>query len=313
VDISIYSYLFPKIICPVCKCSGRFELTITNANDGEGIVLCQSCRTSFPVSEGILDLSSKAENKLNRWDELYNQGIKGNQIRTVDEVARFLNNGLNNVPSLSAFYPLIGLINNLNAKFTNSIEIGSGTGSYSLLLKKLNLVKNAILIDSSISALKISKALFENLNVPACHIHANGLDLPFVSKSFDISLSGGLIEHFKGEEQTRLISEHCRVGKTVICQVPTQSFFYWLQRAGITMLNGKWPFGYEKPISLKQLDALFRESNFVLSSHNYHDFITMALFRLSYKIKFFRPLKSKTALNRFTKTEIVAYFVPLAY
>jgi hypothetical protein len=103
------------------------------------------------------------------------------------------------------------------------------------------------------------------------------------------------------------------VGKTVICQVPTQSFFYWLQRAGITMLNGKWPFGYEKPISLKQLDALFRESNFVLSSHNYHDFITMALFRLSYKIKFFRPLKSKTALNRFTKTEIVAYFVPLAY
>jgi hypothetical protein len=75
-------------------------------------------------------------------------------------------------------------------------------------------------------------------------------------------------------------------------------------------VNGKWPFGYEKPISLRRLAHLFNDQGFDLRKSGYHDSLTMAMFRLSYQSKYLRPVRRKTALNRIAETEIVAYFSP---
>jgi len=200
------------------------------------------------------------------------------------------------------------VINNIGVKFGISIEIGCGSGYYSLMLKKLGLVEDCVLLDSSFSALKIASQLFRISGEDAFFVLADGLEVPFADKSFDLSFSGGLIEHFRGSEQRKLVSEHCRVAESVVCQVPTHSLFYWLQRGVITLLNAKWPFGYESPVSSEQLESLYRNEGFQLRSFGYHDFITMLLFRLSVRFRHASPIQKKSILNRLTRTEISAHF-----
>lgn len=293
-----------KIKCPECE-ENDFDLKIQSDNsDQSGYIICNACNNKYYIRDGILYLTPHIiENKV--WDNIYTDDIKGNFQNSLDDLYNTLNISLNDKRSALTYYSLIGLVSKSHKIFNYSLELGCGTASYSLLLKKFEYVSSPVLIDTSIIALKKAQSVFEHFNENAYFIYADGLNIPFIDKTFDLSFSGGLIEHFKGAEQKKIVSEHCRVAQTVICQFPTNSIAYWIQRIGITLLNFKWPFGYEKPVSYIDANKLFKDEKFEIISSSYHDFLTALLFRLSRKYPYIRPLTSKRFINRLFKTEVI--------
>ncbi len=311
MDVAGYQRFLGCMACPVCKGIGCLDMGSAAGNDAQSSdssLICRICDSSYPIKEGILVLTPNGGAETTYWDRLYSEGVKGNPIRSAEEISLFLSRSLKDTRSLCAYYPLVGLLERLSARFECSIEIGCGTGVYSLLLKQLRIVDNPVLVDTSISALRTAQRVFEQFQETGCFILADGSQLPFVDQSFDLSLSGGLIEHFRGAEQAKIAAEHCRVARHVICQIPAPTPFYWLQRGAITLLNGGWPFGYEKPLSVRHMRALFEDSLIEVRAISYHDSLNIVLFRLSTRLKYLKNLVRKTVLSQLMATEIVVYF-----
>lgn len=293
-----------KIRCPECR-KNDFNVKMQNEKTGiKGYIACNSCKSKFHIHDGILYLQTHIKEET-AWDNVYIENIKGNFQTNQDDLINTLNSSLKEKKSTLVYYSLINLISKTNMLFNYSLEIGCGTASYSLLLKKLGYIQKPVLMDTSIVALKTAQLMFRRFDQDAYFIYADALETPFLTKSFDLCLSGGLIEHFKGLEQNKIVSEHCRIAHTVICQFPTNSISYWIQRIGIILLNGKWPFGYEKPISLINAKKLFNNENCEIISYSYHDSLTALFFRLSRKYRLIKPLKNKTFVNTLFKTEFV--------
>ncbi|GAG98321.1 unnamed protein product, partial [marine sediment metagenome] len=98
------------------------------------------------------------------------------------------------------------------------------------------------------------------------------------------------------------------VAKNILCQFPTSTPAYWLQRFLITIINkGNWPFGYEYPISLRKSRRLFADNDYKIVDFTYHDAITGIIYKLSYKYSWIKPLKHKNFLNRIFMTDLVLY------
>ena len=291
--------LLKIIACPVCKSKCIF---------GDRNLICSNCGKIYPIIDDI-PIMLTDELKPTPWDELYEKGVSGNPIYGVTKTGYMLRKILDNLPSALSKFPAVELMYSQKptVKFKSSIEIGGGTGASSLLLRKLGLVGNSVLVDTSLNALKLSRELFNLFEESAYFIVADGLLLPFENHSFDLSISCGLLEHFKGNKQQKIVSEHCRVADNILCQVPTPSFMYWLQRVGITILNKGWPFGYEKPISENQMKNLFGNENFKLKSIGYHDLLSVIFFFLLYRFGLKPP--KKAVLNSLFRTDIITYFV----
>lgn len=295
--------LLKKMRCPACNES---NFTYIHKTDSYEFILCNSCKKEFYIKDNIIYLYLSDE-KNNLWNEVYDIDIKGNFQNGVKDVYNNLNFKDDEKEIILTYFSLVGLIARLGMNFGYSLELGCGTGSYSLILKRFGYVKRAVLIDTSLSALKTAQSVFEKFGEDAYFIYANALYVPFSDKSFDLCLSGGLIEHFKNHDLERIIEEHCRVGRTVLCQFPTNSLSYWLQRWGITLLNGKWPFGYEKPIPYNDAIGLFDSEGLKLTSSTYHDFLTALFYRLSKKYGAFKPYAHKSYLNKLFKTDLIFF------
>lgn len=291
--------LLKIIVCPVC----RSKCTLKGKK-----ICCSMCGRIYPIVDGIPIMLPYKLNQTS-WDNLYEKGVRGNPVYGVDKTEYSLRKILNNLPPAISRLPAVELLYNQKSTFKlkSSIEIGSGTGGSSLLLKKLGLVENVILVDTSMHALKLSRKLFDRFGESAYFIAGDGLALPFDNNYFDISISCGLLEHFKGNNKQKIVSEHCRVANNVLCQVPAPSFAYWLQRYIITLLNHGWPFGYEKPISDKEMENLFFKNGFKIKLTGYHDMLSVFYFFLLYRFNL-KPLR-KTPINRLFKTDVVALFV----
>ena len=210
------------------------------------------------------------------WNKLYSE-------TEFNDVLKRLDYGLKAPEKLFAYYPWLELLRKNKLKFGRSLEIGAGTGSYSLVLKKLGMVKEVYLLDYSEEALKIAKKAFKKHNVKGHFILGNALNLPFKDKFFDLTISGGLLEHFNEKEQLKIISEEKRVSKYVLNQVPISTLGYWALRLAITLIKGKWPFGYEKPMSKKILKRLYENEGIEIIGEGYHDVLTAVKFSMASK------------------------------
>lgn len=303
--------LLNKLQCPMCK-SDCLELEVVNPTVMQycnGKLTCLNCGEAYPIVKGIIILVPKKYRQYlnsSNWDKIYELGIKGDFTRGIDKLTNILKNILDNKKVLYMQYPLIELAKKF-CKHNSTIEIGCGTGTFSLLFKKLEIAKNLYLVDTSLPALKTAQKLFQIFNESAYFILADGMNLPFKNSSFDISFSGGLIEHFEGKKQQKIVSEHCRVATGILCEFPVDSPAYWLQRYIITLISGEWPFGYEKPLSYQEAKVLFKKAGYDIVTTSYHDSITAAIFKLSNKYNWIKPFKEKNFLNRLFWTDIVIY------
>ncbi len=121
---------------------------------------------------------------------------------------------------------------------------------------------------------------FKELDEPCHVVLGDATNVPFVDGSFSVATSGGLVEHFKDPEQQMVVHEHCRVAHDVLCQAPLNSLPYWLTREAITVRRLGWPFGWEKPVSLRTLKNLFDLEGYEIKDKSYHNLLDAALFMM---------------------------------
>jgi hypothetical protein len=172
---------------------------------------------------------------------------------------------------LLTYYRMPWLAKNLAWSFEDSVELGCGWGSYSLFLHRFGLTKRIWLLDISRSALRATLEVFSHFQLKPFAVQGEIHSLPFADKAFDVSLSGGLYEHFVGGEQEALVSENCRISRRVLCQVPEGTAAYWAYRKAITFWKGKWPFGFEVPLSRLRIKELFSRSGGTVRAWDQHN------------------------------------------
>lgn len=207
------------------------------------------------------------KNKKETWNELYS----GTEF---EDIVKRINYGLDNHDRLYEYYPWLKLLKESGLKFKKSLEIGSGTGSYSLILKKLGIVDEVYLLDWSEESIETAKKLFEKYNVKGNFIQGDVRKLPFKNNEFDLVLSGGLLEHFEEKDILKILDEKKRVSKYVLTQIPVNNIPYWIVRVIITILKKGWPFGFEKPVSIKKNIEMQKKQGIEIIGKEYHDILT---------------------------------------
>jgi len=230
------------------------------------------------------------------WNKLYSNTNK-------TAIMESLNYGFKNPKIFEGYYCWFHLLRKSKLKIRRSLEVGSGTGSYSLILKKLGIVDEVYLLDYSKESLKIAEDNFKKYGIRGKFILGNALDLPFKDNYFDIAISGGLLEHFSEKDALKILSEKARVSRYTLTQVPINTLAYWLMRSIVTLIKGGWPFGYEKPMNVTKLQKMHKRLNLKIIGEEYHDLISLFKFLIGRKTGYNFNFK-KNFLNRIFANEI---------
>ncbi len=136
-----------------------------------------------------------------------------------------------------------------------TVELGSGRGDLSALLAERG--ASVALLDASQAALGQARRRFERLGLPADFVRADLLvPPPETIGAFDVALSTGVIEHFRGNDRTQALQSHRALlgdGGTAIVSVPNA----WCvpYRLWKLYLEARhcWPYGMEIPYSVGEL------------------------------------------------------------
>ncbi|MHC5108679.1 MAG: class I SAM-dependent methyltransferase [Planctomycetota bacterium] len=135
-----------------------------------------------------------------------------------------------------------------------AIELGSGRGDLSALLASRG--ARVTLLDASDMALEQARRRFDRLGLSATMVRGDFFALGELAGRFDVSLSSGVIEHFRGGERTRSIGAHHDAlddgGMTVISVPHAWCPTYRIWKAYLE-LRGWWPYGMEIPYSAREI------------------------------------------------------------
>ena len=178
------------------------------------------------------------ENK-NRWDSLWKTH------RVSDKISRF---------NLLSFYEIKKYI---DLSELNTIEVGCGTGSLSLLFSQV--AKSVTLLDYTENSLKLAKEVFETRGISNCSFVQDDLFDLHHNKKYDLVVSSGLLEHFKGEELLTCLNAHKYLAKRngyVIIIAPSDT---WFNEKRCHDPDNIKLYGYWRPICKKKMLQLFNE------------------------------------------------------
>lgn len=152
------------------------------------------------------------------------------------------------------------LLDPLNLKNPEIIELGCGPAGLSARLVK-RYGGSATLVDKSRNALKLAFSIFKKDDLK-CKILKKDLLKFNLRKRFDLVHSDGLIEHFIGEQQVKIIKIHRKYvnknGYILIC-VPRPTWYYKLWKKYL-QTRGKWFFGFEKALNKDDLKSILEKS-----------------------------------------------------
>lgn len=97
----------------------------------------------------------------------------------------------------------------------NCIEIGAGSGHYSMLFARRG--ARVTILDYSKNALKICRQMFEELGISTTRVNfllADALEIENnLFEKFDVSMSFGVAEHSQGIDRKLIVKNHIRVLK----------------------------------------------------------------------------------------------------
>ncbi|HTB21329.1 MAG TPA: methyltransferase domain-containing protein [bacterium] len=261
-----------KLRCPACG-HGSLAKLAPRAGDwgawGVPGLRCPKCRERYPVEEGVLRLIPQGDYSRYAYWEKFHSTVTAEDIAALYK-RRF---GFDEAFLLS-YYAMPRLARRLGWKAEESLELGCQWGSNSLTLQRFGVTERVWLLDISVFALKAAVRFFRLFGVTPYAIQAEIHKLPFKDAAIDLSISGGLYEHFVGEEQEQVVEENCRISRRVLCQVPESSAAYWGYRRLYSLLKGGWPFGFEVPVSWGRLKALFTRGTFRLAGRDWHDLLS---------------------------------------
>src|SRR4030042_4544568 len=234
--------------CPAC--AGQFSLISPEK------ITCRSCQAIYNQEAGIWLLAKKQADDV--WDISYTQAGQD----ALNYFAAKLQKVNPDSIVFKSYYVFVELLYQhlKGKKVKNYLDIGCGSGSYSLALTKKILPANIILLDYSLPALRLARDLFAKFNIECSLIYADAFNLPLIDNCIVLSITSGLFEHFQEDKQKLLIKEECRVSQYVSCHLPGNFWPYWLYRFVVTMINRGWPFGYEQPLKPKQTLSFFQDN-----------------------------------------------------
>lgn len=180
------------------------------------------------------------ENK-NRWDTLWKTH------RVSDKITRF---------NLLSFYEIK---KHINLTGLNTIEVGCGTGSLSLLFSQV--AKSVTLLDYTENSLKLAKVLFQTRCISNCSFVQDDLFDLHHDKKYDLVISSGLLEHFKGKELLTCLNAHKHLAKkngSVVIIAPSDT---WFNAKRCHDPDNIKLYGYWRPISKEKMLQLFNDVN----------------------------------------------------
>jgi len=161
---------------------------------------------------------------------------------------------------LRIFLAYKSILDDLCLKNPKIIELGCGTGELTArLLKRYG--GTATLVDNNETAFHIASENFIRHKIKFTFIKKNIMKFKTNNK-YDIVHSEGLIEHFTGKEQEKILEAHkmCVSEKGIILiSVPRRTWYYSAARNFLEKI-GKWPFGDEKPMDAKTLKKLLEKN-----------------------------------------------------
>lgn len=140
------------------------------------------------------------------------------------------------------------------------IEIGAGMGRTSARLAKEG--AEVSLIDFSPVVIKKAEDFFRASGLKANFLAADIFSLPEGFKgSFDLSISFGLVEHFKSSERKKVFLIHAQLlKKRGMALIGTPNSFgipyrFWM---ALARLIGAWEVGYEKPYTVREIKRIMK-------------------------------------------------------
>jgi cyclopropane fatty-acyl-phospholipid synthase-like methyltransferase len=148
----------------------------------------------------------------------------------------------------------------LRLKKPSVIELGSGCGEITARMVK-RYGGSATLLDNSTKALSNAGAIFKDYGVKVKLLNRDLFKFE-PNEKYDIVHSEGLIEHFIGKYQDRIVSAHKKCAKKggyVFISVPRPAWYYRITKRFLEAV-GKWPFGYENAMSKKTLTAVMERN-----------------------------------------------------
>lgn len=155
----------------------------------------------------------------------------------------------------------------IKIKSPDVIELGCGTGELTArIIQKYG--GTATLVDNSDAVLKIAFSNFRKHGIKV-RIFKMNLLKSNPGKKYDIVHSEGLIEHFTGKEQKKILEAHrnciSRNGFALI-SVPRKIWYYSVSRRFLEII-GKWQFGDEKPMNANELKRLLEQNRFSVKEY----------------------------------------------
>ena len=162
-------------------------------------------------------------------------------------------------------------LNKVKMDSPDQIELGCGTGELALRIYK-KYGGSVTLVDRSDVALRRAQ---ENLQRNRIKAKVLKRDLfKFSSqKKYDIVHSEGLIEHFLGDEQKKIVKAHIKCLKKdgyLIISVPRPAWYYKIWKWSSEKM-GTWPFGFESAMDKSRLKEVLESCGLkVLDYLNYN-------------------------------------------
>lgn len=262
---------------------------------------CQECGHRLMIRNGILHCEPEDDSHRAIWEKIYDS-LNDDLDLTIER----LEHGFDHIEAMRTYYPILRVMTKVGVHAETSVELGCGSGAFSLVLKKLGIADKVTLIDYSLPSLITARSLFNHFGENCNLVHARLESYPFNDNAFDLSLSGGVGEHFKTPgERKECLRVHVNAGKLAFFQVPVHSVPYWLQRAAFTVLKFGWPFGFEKPFTEPELMTYVKELDTTIIETDYHFFLSRLALTIPRLLQVL-PTKNRLWFSRPMRTEIAA-------
>jgi 2-polyprenyl-3-methyl-5-hydroxy-6-metoxy-1,4-benzoquinol methylase len=196
------------------------------------------------------------------------------------------------------------------------IEIGAGTGTYSGLMAKQG--AKATMLDSSENALSRGLDFMVHNNLKAEFMKCDALSLSDeIRHAFDISMSFGMAEHFRGDERIKAIKAHFDVlknGGITFISVPNKYNPPYRFYKFVSELTNRWTVGEEYPFSRREMRNIVKGMNpkeyfffgdSFISSFNF--FLRTPFIRKYLTIRQSEKAETKCLLDQYFSYSIVLY------